>query len=274
MCKKIISFLNRKGGVGKTSTAINLAYIAAKKLNLKILLVDLDPQGNLSAGLGMTKDSYVNANIYHSIIGKCNISEAIYKTKYDGIDVIPANDDLAAAEIELSTMLSRESKLKKILSTVSDLYDFIFIDCAPSLGLLTVNALTASDECFIPMQAEYFSIEGFSHLYKTISLIQQDLNEKLEVKGVVFTMIDTRNNLHQQVMQTIRSHLGSIAFDSIIPRSIKIAESSGFGRSVIDYAEQSKGAQSYLKLAKEFFKNEINEQELSVLNSKVEVENE
>jgi len=247
---KIISLVNQKGGVGKTTTAINLAAclsVAEKKT----LLIDLDPQGNASVGLGLDKTSFENSNIYHAIIGEIPITQAIYKTELPFLDVVPSDTNLVGAEIELVGALAREVKLKACLKPILGNYDYIIIDCPPSLGLLTINSLTASNGFIVPLQTEYFAMEGLAQLLKTVEMINSSINPDLELVGIVLTLFDTRNNLHKQVSEEIRAHFGAKVFASVIPRNIKLSECPSFGKPIILYDIESKGSEAYLSLAKE-----------------------
>ena len=247
---KIFSLVNQKGGVGKTTTAINLAAclsVAEKKT----LLIDLDPQGNASVGMGLDKESFVNSNIYHAIIGEVPITKAIYKTELPFLDVCPSDTNLVGAEIELVGALAREVKLKVCLKPILDQYEYIIIDCPPSLGLLTINSLTASNGFIVPLQTEYFAMEGLAQLLKTVETINGSINPDLELVGIVLTLFDTRNNLHKQVSEEIRAHFAGKVFNSIIPRNIKLSECPSFGKPIILYDIESKGSEAYLSLAKE-----------------------
>lgn len=246
---KIIAFANQKGGVGKTTTCINLAtYIAV--MGKKVLLVDMDPQGNATSGVGIEKSPNVKT-IYNVIDGDCQIKEAILETFVENLDIVPASVDLAGAEIELVQMASREKIVKGILAQIVDKYDYIFIDCPPSLGLLTVNALTASNSIIIPIQCEFFALEGLSQLMNTIRLIKRHLNTELDVEGVILTMKDNRSNLINEVSNEIVKFFGKKVFDTFIPRNIRLAEAPSHGQPIATYDSSSKGANAYLRLAEE-----------------------
>lgn len=249
---KIIAFANQKGGVGKTTTCINLAaYIAA--MGKKVLIIDMDPQGNATSGVGVEKNPSLKT-IYNVIDGDCLIKEAILETPIENLDILPASVDLAGAEIELVQMASREKIIKSILIQISDRYDYIFIDCPPSLGLLTVNALTASNSIIIPIQCEFFALEGLSQLMNTIRLIKRHLNPELDVEGVILTMKDNRSNLIAEVSNEIIKFFGKKVFDTFIPRNIRLAEAPSHGKPIATYDASSKGADAYLKLAEELLK--------------------
>ena len=247
---KIISFTNQKGGVGKTTTCVNLsAYLAA--MGQKVLILDLDPQGNATSGVGVEKHKGLKT-IYDLIDGESPIDEVIIQTQIDGLDIIPSTVDLAAAEISLVSLSNREKIIKEILGNVKEYYDFIMIDCQPSLGLLTVNALTESDSVIIPMQCEFYSLDGITQLMNTLRLVKLHLNPTLDVEGVVRTMKDNRSNLINQVSQEIIKFFKSKVFDTYIPRNIRLAEAPSHGMPIILYDPSSKGAEAYLSLAEEF----------------------
>ena len=253
---KIITVTNQKGGVGKTTTAINLSasLAAAEK---KTLLIDLDPQGNAGSGLGVDKTSIKDRTIYHVLVQEKKLSDIILPTELEGLDIAPSNQDLVGAELELVSEFARETRLKTALDEISSLYDYILIDCPPSLGLLTVNALTASDSYLVPMQCEYYAMEGLSQLTRLISLVSRGLNQKLEQEGILLTMFDPRNNLSHQVANEIRNHFKEKVYETVIPRNVKLSESPSHGKPIILYDVNSKGAMSYLNLAKELIrKNE------------------
>ena len=250
---KIITIANQKGGVGKTTTAINLAACLAAA-ERRTLLVDLDPQGNATSGIGIAKEK-TEVSIYDVLFDRATLGEILCRTALPFLDVAPSNMELIGAEIELVGVLARESRLKNQLEKIRDQYDYILIDCPPSLGLLTVNALTASDSVLIPLQCEYYSLEGLTQLMHTIKLVKRALNPDLRVEGIVLTMYDARVNLSAQVLKEVREHFREQAMQTVIPRNIRLSEAPSFGKPIILYDIRCAGAESYLNLAKEVMEN-------------------
>ena len=246
---RIIAVANQKGGVGKTTTAINLSSCMAE-LGQKVLVVDTDPQGNTTSGLGVDKDA-AELTVYQLMIGECQIRECIEHTQFERLDVIPSNVNLAGAEIDLIGIEDREYILKKALAEVREEYDFVILDCPPSLSMLTVNAMTAADTVLVPIQCEYYALEGLSQLMHTISLVQNRLNPDLEMEGVVFTMYDARTNLSLQVVENVKENLKQTVYKTIIPRNVRLAEAPSHGLPINYYDSKSAGAESYRLLAQE-----------------------
>jgi len=255
---KVISIANQKGGVGKTTTAINVATIIAKK-NKKVLLIDADPQGNASSGLGLEKN--VENSLYDVLINEVDIMQTLQETEIKNLKVCPSNMDLAGAEVELVSLMSREQRLKEKLDEVKDEFDYIFIDCPPSLGLITLNAFTASDSVLIPIQCEFYALEGLGQLLNTINLVKKHLNKGLEIEGAVLTMYDIRTNLSNQVVKEVKRYFNDKVYKTVIPRNIKLSEAPSYGMPITMYDEKSKGARAYEKLAKEVLKNNEKKEE-------------
>lgn len=254
---KIISIANQKGGVGKTTTAINLSTILAKK-GKKVLMIDADPQGNATSGVGVDKD--VETSVYDLLVNDIEAKDAIQKTEIRNLSICPSNINLAGAEVELVSMMSREYRLKEKLDTIKDDYDYIIIDCPPSLGLITLNSFTASDSVLIPVQCEYYALEGLGQLLNTINLVKKHLNKRLQVEGALLTMYDIRTNLSNQVVKEVKGYFGERVYKTVIPRNVRLSEAPSYGMPISVYDPKSKGAKSYEKFVKEFLK--MNEQEV------------
>jgi chromosome partitioning protein len=249
----IIAIANQKGGVGKTTTAVNLSAALAEA-GKKVLVVDMDPQGNTTAGFGIEKTE-LEKTVYDMMIDECTAKEAVINTQYQNLDVLPSNIDLSGAEIELLDVDDKEYILKKGIASIKKKYDFIIIDCPPALSILTINALTTADSVLVPIQCEYYALEGLSLLIHTIDLVKERLNSSLYIDGVVFTMFDSRTNLSNQVVENVKENLTSRVYDTVIPRNVRLAEAPSFGMPIIEYDDKSAGAESYRKLAQEVIQN-------------------
>lgn len=249
---KIISVANQKGGVGKTTTTVNLSTILAKK-GKKVLLIDTDPQGNATSGIGVSKD--VELSVYDILIGDTEFDETLQETAIKNLKVCPSNISLAGAEVQLVSMMSREQRLKTKLDKIKDQYDYILIDCPPSLGLVTLNAFTASDSVLIPVQCEYFALEGLGQLLNTVNLVKKHLNKNLEIEGALLTMYDARTNLSNQVVKEVKKYFEDKVYKTVIPRNVRLSEAPSYGMPITVYDPRSKGAKAYEKFAKELLKN-------------------
>ncbi len=249
---KVISVANQKGGVGKTTTTVNLSTLLAKK-GKKVLLIDTDPQGNATSGLGVTKE--LENSVYDILVGEIGFDETIQETAIKNLKICPSNISLAGAEVELVSMMSREQRLKTKLDVIKDQYDYILIDCPPSLGLITLNAFTASDSVLIPVQCEYFALEGLGQLLNTVNLVKKHLNKNLEIEGALLTMYDARTNLSNQVVKEVKKYFENKVYKTVIPRNVRLSEAPSYGMPISIYDARSKGAKAYDKLTKEFLKN-------------------
>lgn len=251
---RVIAIANQKGGVGKTTTAINLAASLASN-DLRVLVIDGDPQGNSTTGLGVTKDPGA-LTLYDALLGQADLAAIVKPTSSEGVDLIPADKNLIAANLELVDLEDREFRLKEKLKTLRDSYNFVLIDCPPALDLLTLNALVAADSVLIPIQCEFFALEGVSELMDTIDRIRDSFQHPLRIEGILLTMYDDRTNLTRQVASDLREFFGEEVFRTVIPRSVRLAEAPSFGKPILLYDLRSRGAESYIKLAKEILENE------------------
>ncbi len=251
---RIIAIANQKGGVGKTTTAVNLSAALAE-MGKKVLLIDIDPQGNTTSGIGIEKNDIKNC-IYDVLINEIPLDKVIIKSKYANLDLAPSSIQLAGAEVELVLTISREIKLKKALHYVKENYEIIIIDCPPSLGLLTLNALTAAHGVLIPIQCEYYALEGLGQLMNTINLVKKHLNTSLNIEGVLLTMYDIRTNLSSQVAEEVKNYFNEMVYENVIPRNVRLSEAPSYGKAIMDYDPKSKGSKVYAELAREVVKNE------------------
>ncbi len=252
---KIIAIANQKGGVGKTTTAVNVSAIIAKK-GKKVMLIDADPQGNATSGLGIDKE--FETTLYDVLVNEVDIKQTLQDTCIKNLKVCPSDMDLAGAEVELVSVMSREHRLKDMLDEIKDEFDYIFIDCPPSLGIITLNAFTASDSILIPVQCEYYALEGLGQLLNTIALVKKHLNKSLEIEGAVLTMYSIRTNLSNQVVREVKKHFGDAVFKTVIPRNIKLSEAPSYGMPISLYDPKSKGAKCYERLAREIIRKNEN----------------
>ena len=248
---KIVAIANQKGGVGKTTTTINLSAILAKR-GKKILLIDADPQGNATSGLGINKN--VELSTYELLVDDSRLVDIIKKTDIKNLYICPSNINLAGAEVQLVSMMSREQRMKEKVDIIKDKFDYIFIDCPPSLGLITLNAFTASDSVLIPVQCEYYALEGLGQLLNTVNLVKKHLNKNLEIEGALLTMYDARTNLSNQVVKEVKKYFNDKVYKTVIPRNVRVSEAPSYGLPITVYDPHSKGAKSYEKLGKEFLK--------------------
>lgn len=253
---KVISVANQKGGVGKTTTTVNLGTILAKK-GKKVLLIDADPQGNATSGLGVDKD--VELSLYDVLVNETELESTIQDTMIKNLKLCPSNINLAGAEVELVSMMSREQRLKEKLEEIKEGFDYILIDCPPSLGLITLNSFTASDSVLIPVQCEYYALEGLGQLINTINLVKKHLNKNIQIEGALLTMYDIRTNLSNQVVKEVKKYFENKVYKTVIPRNVRLSEAPSYGMPITEYDPRSKGAKSYIKFAREFIK--INEEE-------------
>lgn len=254
--QQIIAVSNQKGGVGKTTTNVNLSTALAAT-GRSVLVIDADPQGNASTGLGIDKKQR-DDDLYQLISGTITIDQAIISTNIKGVDVIPASTDLSAVELELASKKDRNNRLKALIKNIKTDYDYVFIDCPPSLGLLTVNALAAANSILIPLQCEYYALEGLSQLMDTVEMVREGLNPRLTIKGLVLTMYDSRNNLSSMVAKDVREHLGSLVYKTVIPRNVRVSEAPSYGVPVLLYDINCAGSEAYIALAGEVIKQEKN----------------
>ena len=260
---KVVAIANQKGGVGKTTTSVNLSSILAKK-GRKVLLIDTDPQGNATSGLGIDKE--LESSVYDVIVNEVPIEKTLKNTHHKNLKVCPSTINLAGAEVELVSMISREQRLKEKIDEIKDKFDYIIIDCPPSLGLITLNTFTAADSVLIPIQCEFYALEGLGQLMNTINLVKKHLNKELKIEGALLTMYDMRTNLSNQVVQEVSKYFGNNVYKTVIPRNVKLSEAPSYGMSITEYDSRSKGAKAYEKLAKEFLKK--NEEEVKAKHMK------
>jgi len=258
---RVLAVANQKGGVGKTTSSVNLASAFAI-LGKKTLLIDLDPQGNASSGLGLIRDQYKEANLYHVFAGEISLEEVIIPTQFENLFVVPCTQDLSGSEVELAHYMSKEHILKESIAKLPEFFDYIIIDCPPSLGYLTLNGLSAADQYVIPLQCEYFALEGLSSFVQIVQLVRRSLNPNLKPAGILLTMHDQRNRLSHQVVAEVRKHFGGTVLDVVIPRNVRLSEAPSFGKSIFQYDPSCVGAQAYMSAAKELIhRTELKKQE-------------